>query len=178
MSHIVPMITDRMVERLTTAMQTIVPVSDPGRANLVKSGRFQDNPTKYQLYLAVNGGDPEDPNYRDGIVSLGDFEDIALNFDPREVGSGSSWWRRGVVQIGYYPRNMEEDEARISAYDTLGKVCAVLDDITVSDLSDDYGERAYMLSAFANSYFEGGGPAKSYVWRGKVYWRCLTERST
>jgi hypothetical protein len=46
----------------------------------------------------------------------------------------------------------------------------------VSDLVDDFGERASMIAVYASTFFEGGGPPDQYIWRGSILWQCLTER--
>lgn len=175
--HIVPMITERLDTWLTANMQTALEESNPIRANIVKVGRFQDNPLKYGVYIAIQGGDADDEKFKDGIVSLGDFENIHFDVPPREIGGGQYWWRRGVIQFGCYYPGVEEDTARNYAYRVLGKLCKYTANATVSDLIDEHSERAIIMHVFANTIFEGGGPPSNYVWRGKVYWTCLTERS-
>ena len=51
-----------------------------------------------------------------------------------------------------------------------------MEEITVSDLVDDYGEKAYGHPFLeAATFFESGGN-KQYIWRGKLKWRVLTWR--
>jgi len=177
MAHIVPMITERLDTWLTTNMQTAYAEDHKLRANLVKVGRFQDNPLNHTVYLAIQGGDADDPKYKDGIVSLKDFDNIQTNYFGREIGGGQLWWRRGVVQFGCYYTGDTEDVARNYAYQVLGNLCEYIESATVSDLTDEFGERAIKMYVYADTIFEGGGPQVNYVWRGKVYWMCLTERS-
>jgi hypothetical protein len=176
MTHIVPLITERIADHLTTKLQTLVSADDPIRANEVKVGRFQDTPTDFTVWVAVQAGDPEEPNAKDGIVSLGDFENIHVVVPPREIGGGSRWWRRGVIQFGCYFIDREEDEARNLSYEVVGRICNYLETVKVSDLLDDFDEQAIKTYLFGQTMFEGGGPG-SYIWRGKVLWQCLTERS-
>ena len=175
--HIVPMITDRIKDHLINQMQTLVDVDDPIRANEVKVGRFQDNPMKFTVYVAVQGGDPENPNYRDGIVSLKDFDDVSYSVPARGVFDGEAWWRRGIIQFGCYFKGETEDDSRELSYQVLGRISEGLVTLKVSDLTDHYGEQAIRIFPYASSIFESGGPKANYVWRGKVYWTCLTGRS-
>jgi hypothetical protein len=176
MSHIVPLITDAVRDHLETQMLTVVHENDQLRANHVEVGRFQDNPTKMTVYIAVSGGDPEDPDFKDGIVSLEEFPNVGITYFSGEIGGGSAWWRRGNVQFGCYFKGETQDSARTLSYEVLGRICQHLGTVTVTDLEDDYGEQAIRMHLFANSMFESGGPG-SYIWRGKVLWQCLTERS-
>ena len=175
MDHIVPLISERIRDQLSTQLQMIVAEDSPIRANTVKIGRFQDNPVANTVFLAVNGGDPEDPNMKDGIVSLDDFENIGYTVPPREIGGGAFWWRRGTVKIGCYFKNVEENLARQYAYEVLGKVTNFTEDLSVSDLEDDFDEQANKLFVYGSTYAQSGGKSM-FIWRGKVDWVCLTER--
>ena len=177
MAHIVPLITERLDTWLTANLQTGVEEDDPTRANLIKVGRFQDNPLEYGVYIAIQGGDADDEAFKDGIVSLGAFEEIHIHVPPREFGGTEYWWRRGVIQFGCYYPGVAEDASRNYGYQVLGNICKYTANAAVSDLVDEYGEQARQIFVFANTIFEGGGPPSNYVWRGKVYWTCLTERS-
>ena len=176
MAHIVPMLLDRINDHLTTTLQTLVPEDDPIRANEVKIGRFQDSPTDYTVWVAIINGDPDDPEKKDGITSLGGNDDIAFNPYAREIGGGESWYRHGVAQFGCYFIGKSEIEARELSFEVAGRICKYLATVPVTDLTDNFGEQAIKLFAYGQTIFEGGGPG-SYIWRGKVWWRCLTERS-
>ena len=177
MSQIVDLILDRMVETLTTKM--ITDVSDTKqKASLVKKGLLQVNKIEKRIEIGVTGGDHENPDYRDGIISLNDMPDIAQSFAAREVGGGQSWYRRGVARIECYllTDGLAEDKAFTRAYDILGRLMSSIDDIPIYDLVDDFGERGVKIYCFGNTYFESGGPPAQYIFRGKVFWQALTER--
>lgn len=177
-SHIVPKLLDRIRDKLVYTFQTNMDETYPIYADTVKIGRFQENPNKKNVYIAVQSGDPEDLNFVDGIVSLDDFKDIDMAPPPREIGGGEHWWRRGVVQYGCFfnKSNFSEEVALEYAYELLGYMQKAMREIQVADLVDDYGEQAYYLFSFANTFTESGGPPKSYIWRGRMYWQCLTEQ--
>ena len=177
-THIVPMILDRIRDKLVTTFQTNMDATYPVYADVVKLGRFQDNPTKKNVYIAIQSGDPNDLDFVDGIVSLDDFKDINISVPPREIGGGQLWWRRGVIEYGcfYHKSNFTEEQAMDYAYELLGYMQRAMETIQVADLVDPYSEQAYYLFAFANTFVESGGPPKSYIWRGRMYWQCLTEK--
>lgn len=177
MAQIVDMILDRMVEHLTTVM--ITKISDPmQKASLVKKGLLQVNKIEKRIEIGVTGGDHEDPNYRDGIISLNDLPDIDQKFATREVGGGQTWYRRGVARLECYllTDGLAENEAFTRAYDILGRLMSSIEEIEIADLVDDFDERGIRIYCFGNTYFESGGPPSQYIFRGKVFWQALTER--
>lgn len=179
-NHIVPMVCDRIVSELTTLLIDDIPFDDPTRLNKVKHGRFQEDPTKHNLRLSVQGGDAEDPQIMDGIVTLkeGANSRVGFTIEPREIGGTQMWYRKGTVRLELFfiIDQLEEEIAREYAYTILGRVQENIEQIHVADLTDDYGEHAIKLFHTQNNFFQSGGPPKSYLWRGKLIWECLTER--
>lgn len=178
-SHIVPMILDRIKDKMTEVFITTMDEDYPIYADTVKVGRFQDNPNKKNVYIAISPGDPDDLNTVDGIVTLDDFKDIGMaDFPGYEIGGGEFWWRRGVIKYGCFfnKTNYDEETAMEYAYELLGYMQRAIKTVQVADLADPFGEQAYYLFAFANTFTESGGPPKQYIWRGQMYWQCLTEK--
>ncbi len=177
MTQIVPLICQRMVADLTKACITDLQETDPTRANVVQWGRYRDEPIIKHIYAAVIGGDPDDPTYKDGAISLNDMDNIGFRFPLGEIGGLRMWWRRGVIQLGCYFINQQyaQDIAAGYAYAALGRIEHALTHIYVGDLSDGVSEKAIKLFCYGNSFSESGGPPKSYIWRGKIYWSCLTQ---
>lgn len=178
-THCVVLILDKIVERLIADCQTDVPEDDVTRADVVKKGLLQDNRVRKNIEIAVEPGNHEDPNYIDGIVSLEELKNIALDVPPREIGGGELWWRRGVVRIEafFIQEGLTEDEAFVAAYQVLGRVQNNIQLIDMTGVVDDWGERAIKILTYANTYFESGGAKqKQLIFRGKVFWACLTER--
>lgn len=177
-TQIVPILLNRIRDSLWTTLN--VQITDTKeKADVVEVGRFQDDPTKQNIHVAVQGGHLEKPEYMDGIVTLEEMHRIGMYVPAREVGGGQLWWRRGTCQLGcyYIGQGLEESVARTAAYNVWGRLQANIDNIAVSDLSDSFGERALQLQVFAAEFFQGGGPPKDYIWRGRVHWQCLTERT-
>lgn len=179
---IVPMIVDRIVAGLTKACITDIPFGDPTKLDAIKSGRFQEDPNTKSFRASVQGGDLEDPDLRDGIVTLREGQSMRTGFyvEPREFGGRNTqmWYRRGIVRLEFYfiVEQKQEEPSRNIAYAMLGRIQNNIEKIYVADLYDDFGEHAVKLFSTQNSFFQSGGPPTSYLWRGKVIWECLTER--
>lgn len=179
-NHIVPMIVDRIVEELQLVCIENIPFSDPTRVNKVKAERFQEDPTGNNLRISVMGGDLDDPDTKDGIVTLkeGSNSRVGFTIEPREIGGTTMWYRRGIVYCEFFfiVDQVPEMEARERAYTILGRIQQHIELIRVSDLTDDFGEHAIKLFHTQNSFFRSGGPPASYLYRGNLIWECLTER--
>jgi hypothetical protein len=178
MSMITVLVMNRMKDSLTTTMQTNVSSGSIERADVVKVGLFQEDPLRNNIHLAIQGGDHTDPNYRDGIVTINQMDNLGFNPIPREIGGGSSWWRRGTIELGcfFVREGLTEDKATEAAYNVLGRLEANLESIQVADLVDDFGEAAQRLWLGGNTFVQSGGPPRSYIFRGRVFWSCETER--
>lgn len=178
MTQVVNLILDALVEHLTETMQTNISEDDLTYADVVKKGLLQSNKTQKNVQIGVTGGDHEDPLYTDGIVTLEKLPNIGFTLPAREIGGGQMWWRRGVARIDcfFVRERLTEDEAHEAGYDVLGRLLSSIEDTSLYGLTDDYGEHAIKVFCFGNTYFESGGPPKSYIFRGKVLWQCLTER--
>lgn len=171
----------RLRDELQTAMITNVSSSDKSRAQLVQAYRFQDSPLDNYIYLTVTGGDPNNPDLADARVSSNRevVDNLGMNLPAGEIGGGHYWWRRGRVIIGCYfvlnPKYTQVD-AGLHAHVVLGRAMDTVDRTNVADLVDSYGEQAYFIASYANTYYEGGGPPNQYIWRGEIRWQALTRR--
>ena len=177
---IVNMLLDRMVGILTEVCQTAINENDLAYCDVVKKGLLQSNKTGKNVQLGVTGGDHEDPAFLDSIITARGMQmSMGVDFPyAREVGGGQLWFRRGIVRVEafFIRERLTEDEAHQAAYEILGRVEQAVDNLDVSDMVDDFGERAVEMYCYHNTFFESGGPPKSYIFRGKVAWWCLTER--
>lgn len=179
MTQIVDLILNRLVEHLSTEMRKGFVTGEPEYVEVVKKGLLQSEKIKKNIQIGITGGDHEDPNYRDGIVTLEELPNIGMNIPVREVGGGQMWWRRGIARLECFfvaGKALDENNAHLYAYDILGRLEANIENAVVYDLTDDFGESAHMIFCFGNTYFESGGPPKNYIFRGKVFWQVLTER--
>jgi hypothetical protein len=176
---IVPMILNRLREELEQKLQIDTPEDSPIHAALVKVGRLQENPLKVNVNVAISGGDSDDPEFLDGRIDHDALNQIGIrNLPVGEVGGGIYWWRRGTIKFQCYfvREHYDEDRALQYAYEFYGLVQGCVEDVNLTDLVDNFGERAY-ANPFVEScsFFESGG-ANKYIWRGKLSFRCLTWR--
>jgi hypothetical protein len=178
MAGIVPLLLNAILTQLNTKLITEVASSDPTKADIVKIGKYQDDPLKNNIYAAISPGDPERLEWADGIVTLESMQNVGFNIDPREVGGGEVWWRRGIIQVGTYfiMDRFTESVAITHAHTFLARLENALQTTPIAGLEDSYGERAVLLFVAGNQYSETGGPPNQYIWRGKVWWQVLTER--
>jgi hypothetical protein len=177
--HIVPMMLYRMKVELQETLVQDVPEDDPARALVVEVGRFQENPIKENVYIALSGGNPIDPDHLDGRIDNDRLDDIEIpNLPVGEIGGGTYWWRRGTAEIGTYfiKNNFEEERAMMHAYDFYGRLLKTIEQIDLSGLVDVHGERSSRPPHVEGSTFYGKGGAKQHIWRGTVFWRVLTWR--
>jgi len=160
-SMVVPLILMRMREHLSYALQDEVPDTDPTRAILVKIGRFQDNPVKKNVSLAISGGDFEDPSYMDARADHENLDQFRIrNLPIGEIGGGIYWWRRFTCDFKtfFVKQGYEEDIALKYSYEFYGRLLEAIEECDLSGLTDYYGEKAccspYIEGA---SIFESGG---------------------
>lgn len=177
---VVPLILERLKDHLITEL--ITNVSDVNeKVSTVEVGRFQDDPTAKPRYVAVQGGVLNKPDTLDGVVTLEEMHRTGIYVPAREAGGSGQqhWWRRGSCEIGVYTLGtlLTEKAARTAAYNIFGRLTANIENVGVSDLEDSFGESAYKLFVYASVFHQGGGPDKNFIWRGRVLWQALTERT-
>lgn len=181
MNQITHLLITRLAQSLETAMKTNVSASDPTRARDVQPYRFQGSPLDNYIYLYVTGGDINNPQLADSRVSSqGEVVDnLGMTLPAGEIGGGHYWWRRGRVVLGCYfvlDPKFTQVVAGQHAHVVLGRAMYTIDGTNVADLIDDFGEQAYMIACYANTFYEGGGPPNQYIWRGDIHWQALTRR--
>lgn len=178
MAQIIDMLCNRIADTLEAKCITAVASSDTSRASVVKAWRFQDNPLDNPVSIWVVGGNPGTLELMDGWVGTNNIEDLGLRVPAGEIGGGHLWWRRGRVKVNcnYVNAKLTEEQAALSAHRVLGRATHWTERTVVSDLEDEFGERAILIYVFASTFFEGGGPENQYFWRGDILWQVLTQR--
>lgn len=174
----VNLILKRLVDKVELDLKTNIPESDPIRARVVKRGLLQTNKVENIVQIGITGGDHEDPNYRDGIITLETMQNIGMHLPPREIGGGQYWWRRGIARVEcfFIQQKYNEDEAHDAGYALLGRLMDSIDTVNPTGLVDDFGEGCIKIFCHSNTYFESGGPPNQFIFRGKVFWTALTFR--
>ena len=179
MTHVMNLVLDALVMSVTQKMQTSIDPADLTYADVVKKGLLQTDKVGKNVQVGFQGGDHQDPEQKDSISSLQRIPDIGVYVPEREVGGGQSWWRRGTAQIEcfFVRQRLTEDEAFVAGYEVLGRLMSSIEEVNLSGMTDDFGEIAlHHPYCYANTFFESGGPPKTYIFRGKVLWMILTER--
>jgi hypothetical protein len=175
---VVNMILDRLVTKVNLDMITNVPSSNPSRAKVVKKGLLQADKLDNLIAIGITGGDHEDPNYKDGVITMDTMQDIGIDLPPREVGGGTYWWRRGVARIEcfFILSLFNESKAHDVAYEALSRLMNSIDTCNPTGLVDTSGEGVVKIFCHSNTFFQSGGPPNQYIFRGKVFWSALTQR--
>lgn len=175
---IVNMILDRLVQSVTADMQTAINPKDQTRANVVKKGLLQTAKVENVVQVGITGGDHEDPNYRDGIITLETMQNIGLELPPREIGGGQYWWRRGVARLEcfFIASQLDENEAHEHAYVAQSRLMESIENTNPTGLYDSFHEGCIKIFVHSATFFQSGGPPAQYIFRGKVFWTALTMR--
>jgi hypothetical protein len=176
---IIPLILLEMKQYLEVKLQDEVPDTDPTKAVVVKVGRFQDNPVKKNVLVAISSGDFEDPSYLDGRADHESLDQFGLrNLPIGEIGGGMFWWRRFSIDFRtfFVKQRYEEEIAMGYAYEFYGRLLRAVETCTLR-LIDSHGEMTNNIPPFIEgaSFFESGG-ANQFIWRGKLLFRVLTWR--
>lgn len=178
-SMIVPLILLHLRDYLSVELQDEVPETDPTRAVVVKVGKFQDNPVKNNVFVAISGGDYEDPDYMDGRVDHENMDECGYvkNLPVGEIGGGIYWWRRGTMRVEtfFVKQRYEQEIAMRYAYEFYGRLLKKVEECRLG-ITDSFGEKTYGAPYIeGSSFFESGGK-NQFIWRGKLKWRVLTWR--
>lgn len=178
MSEIKHLLILRIAETLSQQAQDPYASADPAKVVHVQPYRFQGDPIDQKIYAYVTDGDPKDPYTMDGRIDAIDADTLGLRVPAGEIGGGHLWWRRGRVVFGcyYLADNLEQLPSADYAHIVLGRIETAIERTIVTDLVDEFGERAHKIFLTSTAFFEGGGPDDQYLWRGEVLWQVLTQR--
>jgi hypothetical protein len=178
MAQIINMILDTVVTSLQKTMADDIEDLNT-KATLVKKGLLQVNKIQNYIEIGVIGGNHEDPEYKDGIVTLARLPDMAMTIPAREIGGTQVWQRRfmAMLEIYYILQQHTETEAFRYAYEVLGRLMSNIETIDVAGQTDDFGETSISHPyVYEDTFFESGGPPQSYIFRGSIGFTVFTER--
>lgn len=186
---------DAIVEELTEALQTNIDKADPAYVPFIQGGKLQADPVvkgeSWGHSIEVHMGDPDtiEDKWCDELAGPEDpyvrMSNQALPF--AEIGgsgfSGIFWWRRGVVDINsFFVLKPEYDRSKARQIHNLlrrrvEKVLGESHGQKFLGLTDDEGdEHVILFMPVKSKGIESGGP-NQFIWRGRVWWQALTERT-
>jgi hypothetical protein len=165
-TSIVNLLIDKMVEHATSEMKDLVWEST--ELGLVRSGRLQADPLIAKLNLLIREGGKDWPD----IIKPENYRIRGATF---QMGGGELWLRRFMAQYHlYYIGTATRDEARTSCNIILARFKKIIYEMGLG-MQDTFGETAILCSMVEEERSEGGGPAKSFIWRCKQRFEFLTE---
>ena len=179
MNSIIDMILLEMASRLRESLQD-AGLSSHELAVEIRPGLAQQNPVTDRISVFLHHGYPDDlgtdPTWVDravGDANEGNTGQLSGFF----IGGARRYWRAFVIEIKCYFIKTQEtrDAARAIAENVFSRAQRVLMQSQLLPLTDDFGETSIMLTMDKFNDAESGGPPKSFIWRGKIYFRVLTE---
>jgi len=183
MAHISYLIASAIRDKLQTELIDNIPSGDVSRLDIVKLGRlYQKNPLKAtnNLWAVVVPGSVTTEEIWDGPLSLGNADNVGFDMPVYEIGGSSSWWRRGTVQFGFFfvKSSMDEAAALDTATKILGRIEKAVGATYIANLTDEFGEQGIKVFVAQTSFQESGGEReKTFIFRGRLIYQALTERS-
>lgn len=155
---------------LTSALFDVsVPEEEIG---LVQSGRLQEDLTINGYNLMV---EPGGENFPDELY----VEQNGLYGPVYEIGGPPvAWWvRRFKIEYKLYFAVSDKEVAYERAMVTTAMVKAVLQNLPILDLTDDFGERAHQIQVRKEYEVQGGGEGE-WLWTGFVFVEFQTSRTS
>jgi hypothetical protein len=182
MNEIHNMIGAAIVDALTNycSLSALAATASAYAAILIRQGKLQQDPVKERIALLVHPGDPSDtsetPEWRDKMA--GEEGDKDWIPESHEIGGGEFWWRKFTVEMDVYLVKTREEraEAREISEWVFGRAHKALTDLSGINLTDDFGEEAFYLTVDSVTFRESGGPPSTFIWKGKIRFRVLTEK--
>jgi hypothetical protein len=190
---IVDLIVDAYVDYLSDKCRNDLDTDDPTRFGIVRGGHLQEDPIPDVSYLLIHSNDSSD-----GWRHMGTNAETSTPYGMRsmfghlsalpqfEIGGKSMlWWRRLHIEAGAFFLNLgyDRDVSRQHSNVMFSRTeywlmkANIDDDAGVLGLVDDFGERVMEVLLHSSKYTEGGGPPEDFIWRARIWFDVLTERS-
>lgn len=158
---------DRLEAKLLTD------VSDETKADLVRQGRLQDDPTLTPITILVHPGDDTWPT---DIYDQRAYSGIVLPSAYEMDGTANHYLRAFVIELSVFLEGVSNRQsARATALTVLSRAEHAIFTMSVPSTRDDFGELASMVQ-IAESYMREGGGEDVSIWRGAILVEFLTEQ--
>lgn len=150
------------------------------RPSLIRPGLLQANPVKERISLLIYPGDIDDleskPVWSDTPATKGSMP--GWEMDAYEIGGGEFWFRRFTIDVNVYLTQTKEDRSNARALGLFvnAKAHQILHEQSLV-VQDGFGETSLRCYVNRTVPVEGGGPPNSFIWRGKIFFSVLTEKT-
>jgi hypothetical protein len=161
-----------ILSRLEQMLQ--LTIDDDARAELIKVGLLQDDPTVKKINVTIHTGGEAWPD----VLNTNDSGPDAYAPTYTIGGSyGSQFWRRRFrVEFNIFFAGTSRDDARKKSLLLLSRALhgLVTWDVSGEIATDSFGEHPYIIQV-AQSWIEEGGGEGDYNWRGEMRLEFITE---
>jgi len=171
---ILNLIVDYANEQLLYNLQYLVEQSDETRGGLVRAGLLQDDPLKNGINILTHIGDPEDElGWRHTIVRADTLPHHSP--PPYMLGGGEMWHRKFTTELmQFFKTSVKRARARELASVILSRTEHAIRTMKLGVGPDSFGEFAFKAFVHSSINTEAGGDGQ-FIWRGRIWWICLTE---
>jgi hypothetical protein len=146
-------------------------ISDDAKANVVRPGRLQEDPTENIISVTIH---PGMDRWHDEINK--EDEGPLLHLSTYTIGGQDQyWWRRFIVKFDAFFTGGTRDESRRKMQLVFQRAnhALITWDVAAETAKDDYGESAQYIQVRDEWMREGGGEG-DFNWRGEIFFEVLT----
>jgi hypothetical protein len=178
------MLIDGLVAELVDKLITVIPDGDPTKANVVRAGKLQNNPTKGTGINVLVW--PEEES-KPGKLHTNRESAKGIVSPVYEIGGGAFYSHPFRIYLLLHFKAYRGDEGRIEArtqaYVLLSRIRKTLHMMALptnpntGQPKDDFGESAIEIQIDDFWMREGGGDGQ-FIWRGEISFFFLTHTDT
>ena len=171
------MLIQHINNNLEQDMQTNIPVNDPTRANLVRPGLLQDDPTIARINVLTYANDPDDElGWLHGVIPGGTPNQTTQDPPSYQIGGGEMWYRRFKTMIEVFPSPKVDRQGALQlASVVLARAERTLTLLDMNIGTDDFGESAIDLRVMKSGLIFGGGEGQ-FIHICNIWYQILTEK--
>jgi hypothetical protein len=193
MADLPTLIQNRIVEAVVANCQTPFPTTeppdednpdwepdpdwkpDPSRANLVKKGAFQDDPSDYIGIVCIHRNNPK----KTKDTGEAAWPDVRIGVEMGAViGAPATchWMRRFAAEVQFWPAGMTQVEAEEANGVLVARVRNSIEKLELLGLHDEFGESVEQPTnpIVRMQFDEGGGPDDEYSWKTTLFLEYMT----